>query len=467
MEEVAIESLDPRLRKQVDKASVAIDKGNPAYAIDVCMNILKQTPGCLEVREILRKAQNRQAGERKAQPAFMKKINAFSFGLGSASKIKKDPQKVLIAAEEAITKQPDNAAAHKLLGQAAEAMEFHKTAVFAFSTVKDLEPDDISNLKALARALIASGEPREAVKIADQVIRKAPADGEGQELVKQASVAVSMEKGTWDEDSDFRKNLKDAEEATELEQASRAMTDEEGLKTLIERSVKKVEEEPDNLNNYRDIAMNYRKLGDLENAIDWVKKARKIEAGRSDVALERYEAQLGREMYAKQVSELEESLEKEPDNSEISAKLEATKKEQHDFLLSHAASMVQRYPNDYAYRYEYGELLLEEGKLDDAIKQFQLSQRNPKVRIPSLMALGRAYKEKNFFDLSAEQLSTAKEEIPSMNDLKKEAIYELADCYEKMGDAEKAIAEYKIVYAADIGYRDVSEKIDSFYSQKN
>jgi hypothetical protein len=32
---------------------------------------------------------------------------------------------------------------------------------------------------------------------------------------------------------------------------------------------------------------------------------------------------------------------------------------------------------------------------------------------------------------------------------------------------EKAMAEYKALYSADIGYRDVSQKIEDFYAKKN
>jgi hypothetical protein len=36
-----------------------------------------------------------------------------------------------------------------------------------------------------------------------------------------------------------------------------------------------------------------------------------------------------------------------------------------------------------------------------------------------------------------------------------------------MGSPEKAIEEYKLVYSADISFRDVSDKINAFYEQKS
>ena len=52
-----------------------------------------------------------------------------------------------------------------------------------------------------------------------------------------------------------------------------------------------------------------------------------------------------------------------------------------------------------------------------------------------------------------------------MDDVKKEIIYELGDCYEKMGKKEEAINEFKLIYAEDIGYRDVADKINAYYAR--
>ncbi|MEI6121718.1 MAG: hypothetical protein WCP90_04340, partial [Opitutae bacterium] len=48
-----------------------------------------------------------------------------------------------------------------------------------------------------------------------------------------------------------------------------------------------------------------------------------------------------------------------------------------------------------------------------------------------------------------------------------DVIYELASAFEKMGRTKEAMEEFKAIYMADSGYRDVSKKINAFYeSQK-
>jgi len=51
-----------------------------------------------------------------------------------------------------------------------------------------------------------------------------------------------------------------------------------------------------------------------------------------------------------------------------------------------------------------------------------------------------------------------------MDVLKKDIIYQLAECYEGMGRRQDAITEYKLIYSEDIGFRDVADKINAFYS---
>jgi lipopolysaccharide biosynthesis regulator YciM len=128
--------------------------------------------------------------------------------------------------------------------------------------------------------------------------------------------------------------------------------------------------------------------------------------------------------------------------------------------------LVQRYPNEYSYRFELGELYFEDGKTDQAIKELQMAQRSPKVRVSALILLGKAYLAKGFHDLAAEQLTTAKSEIPGMTDQKKDVLYELGSAYEQQGDMDQAMVEFKALYGADISYRDVAQKIDDFYSKK-
>lgn len=467
MQEVTLRDLDSRLQKQIENARKAMDK-NPTYAVDILTNIVNRNPGCLEARQILRSAQiSAMAGKSKGLGKFFNKVTSLPFSLTSDSKVKKDPAKAMEAAEEMLKSNPENAAAHKLLGAGAEALELFGTAAFAYETLRKFEPDNAENTKSLMAVYIEVGKNEEAIRVGEVAYRKNPADDEIQELIKKASVHQTMDKGKWEEDKSFRDKLKDEDEAQKLEQAARAQTGEAGLRMLIEEAIKGLEEEPGNMNHYRDLASHYRKLGEFDNALEWVAKARELEAGRADVNLERLEITLKREKMTAGITAQEEILAADPENAAATAELEKLQAEEHAFRREQAEQLVQRYPNEFGYRFELGELYFEDGEIDASIKELQLALRSPKVRVKALILLGKAYKAKKFFDLAAEQFTIAKSEIPGISDEKKDVLYELGSCYELQGDMDKAIAEFKSLYGSDIAYRDVAQKIDDFYSKRN
>jgi len=466
MEEVALKDLDTRLQKQIENARKAVDK-NPSYAVDILSNILSRNPACLDARKILRQAQQHATkGKTKGLGGFLSKVTSIPFSMGSESKIKKDPQKAMESAEQMLNSNPENVAGHKILGSAAEELELYSTAVFAYDAVRKLEPSNTENIKALMTVYIKTGQSEEAIRIGDAAYRANPADDEVQALIKKASVEQTMEKGRWEEDKSFRDKLKDEGESQKLEQAGRAKTGESGLRSLIEEAKKGVAETPENMNFYREIASNYRKLGEYDNALEWVGKARQLEAGRADVNLERLVGTLNREKMQKAIAVVEESLEANPEDSAAKTELDKLRAEERIFRLGQCEDLVQRYPNEYSYRFELGELYFEDGKTDQAIKELQMAQRSPKVRVSALILLGKAYLAKGFHDLAAEQLTTAKSEIPGMTDQKKDVLYELGSAYEQQGDMDQAMVEFKALYGADISYRDVAQKIDDFYSKK-
>lgn len=466
MDEVYLKDLDSRIQKQVENARKAIDK-NPSYAVDILANIVSRHPGCLEARKFLRQAQKKAiGGKNKGMSKFIGKVTSLPFAMSGGSKLKKDPAAALESAEQMLSVNPANPAGHKMLGAAAEALELQETAAFAYEELYKSDQSNAESAKLLMAAYIEMGKSKEAIEIGDAAYRANPADDEVQALIKKASVAQTMEKGRWEENESFRDKLKDEDEAQKLEQASRAKTGEAGLRSLIEEAKKKVEAEPDNMNHYRDIANSYRKLGEYDEALEWVGKARQLEAGRADANLERLVGTLKREKMQKAITAAEQALEANPEDESIQAELEKLRSEERSFRRKQAEDLVSRYPNEFGYRYELGELLFEDGDMNKAIENLQLALRSPKVRINALILLGKAYLEKGFHDMAAEQLQTAKSEIPGANEQKKDVLYQLGTAYEKQGDMDKAMAEFKALYSADISYRDVAQKIDEFYSNK-
>ncbi|WP_309385932.1 tetratricopeptide repeat protein [Cerasicoccus frondis] len=464
--EESINQLDPRLRKQIEGARKNLTK-NPSIVVTVCMNILERHPGCLDVRKLLRQAQERaKGGKTSGMSKFLGKVTSAPFAQKAKKNLESDPLSVMAQAEKSITDNPGLPVGHRLLGQAAENVGLFETAVFAFEKLVEVDKTEEHQIM-LANALILAKRPKEAIMLGDRILQQNPANEDAQEMVRRASVAESMERGKWEEEGGFRDKLADEEKAIELEQQARVVNDEETVEKLVAKNIKLLEAEPDNLTLYREIINAYRTIGQFGKALEYVVKARKTPAGSSDPTLERMEIDMNLSIKRSEIEALEEQLEAEPGNAEVQSKLEDLKAQEHKFKLDNALRIVEKYPNDYAARFELGNLLYQDGDYDKAMGEFQKATRNPKVRVKAIMMLGRSMAAKGIYDMAIVQFEEAKKELALMDDTKKEVIYSLARAHEENGDLDKAIAEYKIIYSNDIGYRDVAEKINAFYTQKN
>ena len=461
--EIPIAQLDPRQVKQLEAAEAAIQT-NLSYTLEIYSSILKQSQGCLELRKKLRALQIKSVqGSTKGLNNFLGKVTSVPFMFGG--KGEKDPEGTLVKAEALIEKNPGNVIAHEMIADAATHLGMKETVVFAYETIRKINPTNIKNLKELGNAYLEFGNTEKAIETGNLILKTHPTDGDAVELMKKASVAVAMNKGKWEESQDFRSQLKDESEAQALEQQSKSITDSKGLEDLIRQAYEKVEQEPADLNNYRQLSEYYHRYGDLENSIAWIQEARKQETGQGDVSLEEKERQLTLEYFDHSIEEWEKAHLSNSSDEELKKSLENAISQKKIYEKGQLESLVQRYPNDYGYRYELGLNLFQNEDYDNCLSHFQLAQRNAKVRLDAILYLGRAYSRKNFYDLAIEQFSILKNEIPIMDERKKNAIYELGCCFESMGKDDKAIDEFKVVYSADISFRDVADKINAFYTK--
>ncbi len=459
MKKVTLTELDPRLQKQVSAADQQM-KTNPQYAVEVLSGILARNPGCIEVRRSLRKAQKAMLGTKKGM--FDGLTGALSSGK-IAKAVEADPLAALAAAEEALAKKPIDANANKTIALAALKLDFPELAAFAYEELATNDPTEIQHFVDLANVWISAGENDQALNAADKGLKLFPGNGDLQEAVRRASVNKTMKKGNWEDKGDFQSKLKDKDEALRLDQSARTVTDAATALAQAAELAQKIQTAPDSLDLYREIVRMFLIAEDFDSAIAWLQRGRMTTLGKADTSLERQESDLVIRRYERISKQLRESIAGNPVDAASKEALQKNEIELNDFRLKTAISLVERYPNDFAYRYELGVLLLAANRLEDAVQQLQYAQRNPKFRQPALLAIGRAFTLGGKYDLAIEQLTAAKSEVLMMNDLKKEIIYALGETYEKMTKAKEAVDEYKIIYMADSGYRDVAKKINDFY----
>ncbi len=80
--------------------------------------------------------------------------------------------------------------------------------------------------------------------------------------------------------------------------------------------------------------------------------------------------------------------------AEAEANIQNIKEQILSFRLERALERVNKYPNDLQLRFELANLYWEAGAIDDALQQYQLSQKNPQRRLASIVSIGRCFAEK-------------------------------------------------------------------------
>lgn len=462
MPEIPVSSLDPRVQKQIENSQIALHRGNLDYVIDVTSQVLKSAPGCLPVRRLQRVAQLRKLGTKNR--FFAKAVGSMTQAGFLFGGNKKDPSKALENAEKMLAADPTSVPALKLLAEAAQGLDMPETVAFAWESIHELHPTDREALLNYGEACLVAKRPKDALRAADELLKIKPQDGDALALMRKAAIAQTTDKGNWEEQGSFRDKLRDEAQSTMLEQAAKIVTSEEMTQKLLDEALERHKAQPDNLNHLRSIVDAYKKLNKFEEALAYVRKAREIPAGAADVTLGKQESDLRAAIVEKNIKELTARVEASPDDASLQEALANAKSEALQTQLAEAKSYVERYPNDYGARFTLANLYFDTGDYQNAIANYQQAQKNPKVRIQALAGMGKALKARKMFDLAIAQFQIAKSELPIMDDLKKDVIYQLAECYEGMGKKEEAITEYKIIYSDDIGFRDVADKINAYYS---
>src|SRR5438445_3456566 len=131
-EEKSLSDLSRELRPLFTKGSDALARDNFDYAIELFSQILARDPAIFDVRKALREAQLRKAG---GKSGFFKKMlsNAGSSPLVAKGQLalRNHPAEALQVAEQILNSDPHNSAAHRLIVEAATALQLTKTAVLS------------------------------------------------------------------------------------------------------------------------------------------------------------------------------------------------------------------------------------------------------------------------------------------------------------------------------------------------
>lgn len=453
--------LDPKFLNLWKKALLSFEQRNWDYVISLTLPVVKAEVGFLDGRKLLRAAEGEKA------KASGKKLFGFGGGGGGLFKGgKKEPVEQIADLEENLFQNdPFSINGNQQLYDLAMRIHFPDLAAFALETIKRGHPQNTKIMHKLADHYMAHEEPEKAGDTYRAILKVEPRDMAAIKGEKDAAARMSIIRQGWGSDGDFRKSMKNADEAAELEMANKQGMTQEQMEALLAKTIEQYNLDQTNINLVKRMADLYEKLGQLDNAQMFYDYALTLNPG--DVAMQRKTETLRDLIKDQEIERMEAEIEADPaapDIDEKRARIAEIRLERSMVVINESRARVERNPTDKQLRYDLGQAYFNAGMFQEAIPELQQAKSNPHIRTKAMLMLGRCFERKNMNDLAKGSFGEALKELAIMDATKKEVLYEMAMVCEKLADREGYLEALKEIYNADYGYRDVAHRVESSYA---
>lgn len=431
----------------------ALETGRYELAVDMLMEAVSAAPDILETRKLLRAAQIANF-KKNGKAGFGAKLGYMMARQKILGLVKKGKGvEAMAEAEKLLCQNPLDADNIEAAVKAAEAAGKAEHAAISVEAAYECSNKDPSLLERVATYYTMAKRWDKVRDAYQKLSEMKPGDQRVMQLLKNAEAQATMNSG-WTETvgkkGGFQALIANKEQAAKLDAANKAVVTGDDAELLIQEKLKQIEAEPKNMNARRALARIYIQGKRFYEAIDVLQQAIEV-SGTMDPELDRMLSQTKVQYYDQQIEALRANGQEDD--------AVAMEGEKNQFVFDDLAARVERYPNDLHLRFELGKQYFTYGYYDDALTHLQLAQKSPKDRLWALYYLAMCFLAQDQVDMGVMQLETARDAIPTMDDLKKKVVYQLGLCAEASGDLEKAYQYYKDVYSSDVGFEDLSERM--------
>jgi len=185
---------DPRWSRIEREARWALDKGNDAYVLELCSDLVARFPENVDVRRLLWDARVARNARDQSLGLFRTRIRRFvaESRLSGNRRVKHDPQGAIVEADRLLALDPHNRRALLITLEASRALGWLETALMAcekLTECRDHRPHDVVIAVDLYLQL---GKTTEAVKLCEGSMLRFSGDPSIRNALRRASVRRSM-----------------------------------------------------------------------------------------------------------------------------------------------------------------------------------------------------------------------------------------------------------------------------------
>lgn len=462
IEQKNVKDVTTAVRSLYQKALNVLDTENGLnYGIELLKSVLQREPGFVDARKALRTAERRRCSAMGGIAKFFAQMKSGKYLIRAKANIGKNPLSAMADMEEALALYLFSSPALNILADAAKAAGGLSIAIESLELIREFDPDNEVNLNKLCEFYKEAGDGANVLQVSQKLAELHPDSLELQARVREAAAIATLSDTSWkDQGSSFRDKMKQADDDEKVVSGDKIIRAEEDIQVEINKIEQKIAAagpEAESIDMRRKLAEYYMRLSRFEKALevyDWIVQKMGTLDPAIDKAVERANVGIGKR-------NLEELRARNAAENEIQEQEKAV----YNYRLERAEDRVRLYPNDLVLRYELAELYWEGKRIDDALAQFQLAQRQPQKRLHAIVYLGRCFHEKGQYDMAVEQYTRALQDMLTMSEQKLDTLYYLGLTYEAMGRGKEALDCFKQIYSADITYRDVKDRVSVDYSK--
>lgn len=447
----------PSARTFFDKARTAAESKNYDYAIEMYLDGLQRAPDALEEGHLpLCELGLQRRGRGGKKPSMVERVKRLRG---------RTPLEQMLNAEYLFAKDPDHTPYAEAMLKAAVEGGYHRTAHWIanliFQTNNAIEKPSLQTYILLKDCYKAMGQYDKAVAACQRAVRMKPDDKQLADEFKNLSAELTMSKGKYGVEGDFRQSIRDRQTQAKLYSQDRMVKTDDYRVSAVEEARKAYAKDPELANHIFNLADALADLekDDAENeAIQLLMAA----AGRhKDSRFSERAGLLRIRQHRRKLRAAKKQLKAHPSDAAIQAGVRELTEGLNRTELEHYKLCVETYPTDLSARYEYGLRLMRYERYNEAIPLFQDAQKDPRRRISAMDKIGYCFFMKGWYADAIDVFSRAIDSYEIKDDaIAKELRYNLARAHEAQGDADRALELYRRIAQLDFGYKDVSERVD-------
>ena len=451
---------DAGLQKAIaffERAEEVAATDNFDYAIDMYLEGLRHSPDALEDGHApLRRMALIRQGKGGKGPSIADKVKRRGG---------KTPLDEMLNAEYLLAKDPDHLPYAEAVLKACVGGSYKRTgawiAQLIFDATRASSKPSQGTYLMLKDCYASLDMFEQAIAACHHAVELKPGDGALQDELRDLSARLTVQKGKYGQDGDFRQSIKDKRVQDKLHSQESLVKTVDYREEAVDDARKALAQAPDSTANVMKLA---DALADLETEQGCQEALELLENAYSKTQDFSYQQKAGLLKIKKLRSQLRQAkaaFEAEGGNNELKAKFSAVSEKLNQAALEHYRRCVENYPTDLKMKYEYGICLMKNKQYDAAIPFFQEARKDPRYRLAAINKTGYSFFLKGWYSDAIDIFNQAIEACEVKDsDVGKELRYNLARSCEEDGQTDRALEIYRKLAQLDFGFKDVGHRVN-------